>query len=96
MRAAFLGHWIGRFRGELALIGGLSLVSSAATLALPWLVAQLAARIVGEAGIDLQLTLVLLGLALAGLTGSTIMVTILSGQAPATSLPICARKPTRS
>jgi ATP-binding cassette, subfamily B, bacterial len=81
MRAAFLRHWITRFRRELALIGGISLLSSAATLALPWLVAQLAAGIVGEAGIDLSRTLVLLVLALVGLTGSTIMVTILSGQA---------------
>ena len=81
MRSAFLGHWIGRFRRELALIGGLSLISSGAALALPWLVAQLAAGVMTGTMANLQLTLVLLGLALAGLTGSTIMVTILSGQA---------------
>lgn len=81
MRAAFLAHWISRFRRELAVIGGLSLIGSAATLTLPWLIAQLAAGVVGETTINVPHTLVLLGLALAGLTGSTIMVTILSGKA---------------
>lgn len=81
MRSAFLRHWIGRFRGELALISGLSLIASAAVLAVPWLIAQLAAGVVEGAAIELRHTLVLLGLALAGLTGSTIMVTILSGKA---------------
>ncbi len=81
MQMGFLGHWISRFRRELVLIGSLSLASSAATLVLPWLVARLAGSIVGETAIDTGATLVLLALALTGLTVITILVTILSEQA---------------
>ena len=81
MRLAFLTHWTNRFRSELAVIGGLSLASSAATLALPWLLAKLAASIVGDASVDPEQTLALLALALVGLTATTVLVTILSGQA---------------
>ncbi|MET4131829.1 ATP-binding cassette subfamily B protein [Porphyrobacter sp. MBR-155] len=81
MRLAFLRHWTSRFRGELALIGGLSLASSAVTLALPWLAAQLAASMVGEAAVNLDETLILLAVALTGLAGTTIMVAILSERA---------------
>lgn len=81
MRMAFLRHWTSRFRGELALIGGLSLASSAVTLALPWLAAQLAASMVGEAAVNLNQTLILLAIALTGLAGTTIMVAILSERA---------------
>ncbi|MDZ4137991.1 MAG: ABC transporter ATP-binding protein, partial [Erythrobacter sp.] len=81
MRLAFLRHWTSRFRGELALIGGLSLASSMVTLALPWLAAQLAASMVGEAAVNLDQTLILLAIALTGLAGTTIMVAILSERA---------------
>ncbi len=81
MRLAFLRHWTSRFRGELALIGGLSLASSVLTLALPWLAAQLAASMVGEASVNLNQTLILLAIALTGLAGTTIMVAILSERA---------------
>ncbi|PKP94877.1 MAG: ABC transporter ATP-binding protein [Alphaproteobacteria bacterium HGW-Alphaproteobacteria-14] len=81
MRLAFLQHWTSRFRGELALIGGLSLASSVVTLALPWLAAQLAAGMVGETSINLDQTLILLAIALTGLAGTTIMVAILSERA---------------
>ncbi len=81
MRQAFLLHWLGRFRSELMLIGGLSLASSVATLIVPWLVARLAGRVVGETAINLDQTLLLLGLALIGLTASTVLVTILSEKA---------------
>lgn len=81
MGNAFLWHWTGRFRRELALIGGLSLASALATLALPWLVSRLAGGIVGEVTIDTGQTLVLLALALVGLTVTTIMVTVLSEKA---------------
>jgi len=81
MRLAFLRHWTSRFRGELALIGGLSLASSAVTLALPWLAAQLAASMVGEASVNLNQTLILLAIALIGLAGTTILVAILSERA---------------
>ena len=81
MRRAFLGQWIGRFRRQLALIGGLSLASSGVTLVLPWLAARLAARVIGETSVDLGQTLLLLGLALAGLTATSIAVAIISEQA---------------
>jgi len=81
MRQAFLLHWLGRFRPELMVIGGLSLASSVATLVVPWLVAQLAGRVVGETAINLDQTLILLALALIGLAASTVLVTILSDQA---------------
>ncbi len=81
MRLAFLRHWTSRFRGELALIGGLSLASSVLTLALPWLAAQLAASMVGEASVNLNQTLILLAIALIVLAGTTIMVAILSERA---------------
>lgn len=63
------------------LIGGLSLASSVATLIVPWLVAQLAGRVFGEAAINPDQTLLMLALALIGLAASTVLVTILSGQA---------------
>ena len=81
MRLAFLRHWTSRFRGDLAVIGGISLASSAVTLALPWLVAQLAASMVGEAAVNLDETLILLAVALTGLAGTTILVAILSERA---------------
>ncbi len=81
MRLAFLRHWTSRFRGELVLIGGLSLASSVVTLALPWLAAQLAASMVGEASVNLNQTLILLAIALIVLAGTTIMVAILSERA---------------
>lgn len=65
----------------LAVIGGVSLLSSAATLALPWLAARLAAGIAGDAAIDLGATLILLGAALTGLTAANVAVAILSEQA---------------
>jgi len=81
MHLAFLWHWIKQFRAELALIGGLSLASSAVTLALPWLIARLAGSIVGETAINREQTLILLALALTGLAATTVIVTILSEKA---------------
>ncbi len=74
-------RWARQHLGSLAVIGGLSLLGSLATLALPWLAAQLAAGIMGDTKIDLETTLALLCLALIALTGSTIIVAILSEQA---------------
>ena len=65
----------------LAVIGAVSLVSSLAVLALPWLAARLAAGITGTARIDLGTTLVLLTGALVGLTVANITVTVLSEKA---------------
>ncbi|WP_285713685.1 ABC transporter ATP-binding protein [Erythrobacter oryzae] len=73
--------WARQHARSLAVIGGLSLLGSLATLAMPWLAAQLAAAIVGEAAIDLDTTLVLLTIALVAMTGASILVTIVSEQA---------------
>ena len=81
MQLAFLAHWTNRFRRDLAVIAGLSLASSAATLAVPWLLANLAASIVGDVLVDPEHTLALLALALLGLTTTTVLVSILSERA---------------
>lgn len=78
MGTRFLLQWAGRFRGDLVMIGGLSLAGSLATLALPWLVARLAGGTIGEMDIALDQTLAWLALALVSLTVMSILVTILS------------------
>ena len=78
MGARFLLHWARRFRSDLVLIGGLSLIGSIATLALPWLIARLAGGVTGEMNIALEQTLVWLVIALVSLTAMSIVVTILS------------------
>lgn len=78
MGSRFLLHWAGRFRGDLVMIGGLSLAGSLAALALPWLVARLAGGVIGEMTAPLDQTLVWLALALVSLTVMNIAVTILS------------------
>jgi ATP-binding cassette subfamily B protein/subfamily B ATP-binding cassette protein MsbA len=81
MSLALLLRWARRYRRNLAMIAGLSVLGSLATLALPWLAAQLAAGIAGSPGIDLGRTLMLLGAALAGLTAVNILVALVSGEA---------------
>lgn len=71
-------RWARQHGRSLAVIGGLSLLGSLATLALPLLAARLAAGIAGDVTIDLRLTLALLCVALIGLTVVSILVTILS------------------
>jgi ATP-binding cassette subfamily B protein/subfamily B ATP-binding cassette protein MsbA len=73
-----LGH---RHRRGLLLISGLSLLGSLAALAMPWLAAQLATAIAGDTDIDLGRVLVLLCLALAGLTAVNILVAMVSADA---------------
>lgn len=68
-------------RGSLAIIASLSLLSALATLTLPWLAAQVAAGIFGEATLDFGTTLALLCAALVGLTAVSVPVAILSEQA---------------
>ena len=41
MSVGFWIEWAKRFRWQLILIGGLTMLSSLATLAIPWLAAQL-------------------------------------------------------
>jgi ATP-binding cassette subfamily B protein/subfamily B ATP-binding cassette protein MsbA len=81
MRPALLLRWARQYRGSLTLIGGISLLSSLATLAMPWLAAQLAAGIAGDAGIDLGRTLALLCAALVAQTAFDILVAIVSADA---------------
>lgn len=81
MGLSLLLRWARQHRRSLALISGLSVLSSLATLAMPWLAAQLAAGIAGDVDIDLGRTLVLLCFVLAGLTVVNVLVTITSAEA---------------
>jgi hypothetical protein len=56
-------RWTKRYARNLAVIGGLALLGSLATLALPWLAAQLAVGIAGDDAVNLGQTLTLLGAA---------------------------------
>lgn len=81
MNLQFLATHARPFRRELATISGLSLAGALATLALPWLAAQLAAGIAGDIAIDLGTTLALLCAALVGLTVINVVVAIASAEA---------------
>lgn len=81
MRLAFVKHWTDRFRPQLAVISGLSLASSLATLAVPWLIARLAGSVAGDRAVDLDQTLWLLAAMLVMITATTVLVTILSERA---------------
>lgn len=78
MNAAFLWARAKPYLPELALIGGLALVGSLATLAVPWLAGNFLAGIIGESPINLETTLWLLVIALFGLTALNVVVAILS------------------
>jgi ATP-binding cassette, subfamily B, bacterial len=78
---ALLRRWARRYAGDLGTIGLLALAGSLATLALPWLAAQLAAGIAGDRSIDLAHTLALLVGALLALTVTSILVAIASERA---------------
>lgn len=81
MGATFLLRWARQFTRELIVISGLSGLGAIATLALPWLAAQLAAGVAGDAAIDVRHTLVLLIVTLIAVTALTILVTIRSAAA---------------
>jgi len=78
MRSAFLWHRARPFLPELIAISGLALVSSLATLAIPWLAGQFLAGVIGQGTIDAGGILVLLLLALVSLAAVNILVAILS------------------
>ena len=83
MSVGFWLKWARAFRWQLALISWLTLLSSLATLAVPWLAAQLLGGVVGgEAGapieIDLGLTLTALIAALVLMTALNIAATMVS------------------
>jgi len=70
-----------QFRHRLALISALSILASAATLAIPWLAGQFLAGILSGGSEDIQRTVVLLIAALICLTVVTILVAIVSEDA---------------
>ncbi len=80
MSQGFWLAWARRFKGELALIAALTLLASLATLAVPWLAAQVLAGLVDDntQPIGLEQTVALLVAALIGLTGLTIAAQIVS------------------
>ena len=78
MKLAFLTDRARPFLGELALISGLAVIGSFATLALPWLAGNFLSGILGDKAIDLRGTLALLVVALVCMTGLNIVVAILS------------------
>lgn len=83
MSAAFWLKWAKAFRWQLALISGLTLLSSIATLAVPWLAAQLIGGVVqGDTGealpVEMTQTLTLLIAALVTLTALNIAAAMVS------------------
>lgn len=80
MSFGFWLKWAKAFRLQLALISGLTLLSSLATLAVPWLAAQLLGGVVGaEAAItDMTQTIALLVGALIVMTALNIAATMVS------------------
>jgi ATP-binding cassette subfamily B protein/subfamily B ATP-binding cassette protein MsbA len=69
------------FRGEIAVLSGLSLLSSLAALAIPWLAGNFLGGVMGDAGADPGRTVGLLVLALVALTVTNIVVAVLSSHA---------------
>lgn len=83
MSVGFWLEWARRFRWQLALISGLTLLSSVAMLAVPWLGAQLLGGVVAPDTVmaDLSGTLILLVVTLIALTALNITAAILSERA---------------
>lgn len=86
MSSTFWIEWARRFSRQLAIISGLTILSAVATLAVPWLAAQLLAGVVTEsadpiASFEYSQTLGLLALALVSLTVLNIGAAILSQSA---------------
>lgn len=83
MSIAFWLEWAQRFRWQLATISTLTLLSSLATLAVPWLAAEVLEGVITADGKapDLQRTLMALVLVLAVLTGLNIAAAIQSERA---------------
>ncbi len=91
MTAGFWLEWARRFRWQLGLISALTVLSSAATLVVPWLAAQILGGVVapdaaGSTQIDFSQTLALLVAALIALTALNILAAILSERASTTIL----------
>ena len=91
MTFGFWLEWARRFRLQLAVISALTVLSSAATLVVPWLAAQiLGGMFAGEAdaaqSIDFSQTLMLLVIALVALTVLNVAAAVLSERASTTIL----------
>lgn len=80
MSAQFWISWAKRFRWQLALISALTMLSSLATLAVPWLAAQVLGDVFSGDGseLDISQTLGLLVAALVVMAALTIAATIVS------------------
>ncbi len=91
MSVGFWLEWARRFRWQLGLISALTILSSAATLVVPWLAAQIlggvaAPQSAGAAPLEFTQTLTLLVIALVALTALNILAAILSERASTTIL----------
>ena len=78
MTLPYLFSFAAPYRGRLAMVMALSLLSSAASLALPWLAGRLLGGILGENAVDANLVAIILLVALFLLTGLSICGTIFS------------------
>ena len=78
MNLVFLMDRARAYRRELATISALSVLSSLATLAIPWLAGQFLAGVIGDATIDLGVVIGLLIAALVWTTAVNILVAIVS------------------
>lgn len=78
MNVSFLWQRARPFLAELVLISVITVMGSAALLAVPWLAGQLLGGLAGDDTIDLSQTLVLLVIALVTMTALNICVAILS------------------
>ncbi|MEM7781569.1 MAG: ABC transporter ATP-binding protein [Pseudomonadota bacterium] len=78
MNTAFLWQRARPFMGELVVISVVTILGSAALLAVPWLAGQLLGGLAGDATIDIAQTLALLVTALVIMTTLNIFVAILS------------------
>jgi len=81
MSFGFWAQWAKRFRWQLMLIGMLTLLSSAATLAVPWLGGVVSGEATGAESFDLSQTLIVLVVTLVALTALNIAAAILSERA---------------
>lgn len=78
MNLAFLLRRARPYRGELALISALALLGALATLAVPWLAGNFVSLALGATSADKETIVVLLVIALVGMTVLNILVAILS------------------
>ncbi|MDJ0979384.1 MAG: ABC transporter ATP-binding protein [Erythrobacter sp.] len=81
MNFRFLVQRASQYRGDLALIGLVTLLGSAVTLVLPWLAGKLLGGLLGDVSIGVEETLALLIVALVAMTGFGVVTRYLSARA---------------